>query len=326
MSSVFHSVPWLQALRVTYGYVPVVFTTSPPTGELENGLVFCRVDSWLTGRRLISLPFSDHCEPLCDSADELNFIVRYLQTAREHQKWKYLEVRPIDKNLSEADSANFHSATSYLLHIVDLRPDVPQIFSSLDKDCVQRRIRRAERAGLIEKVGRSDDLLGDFYKLFVGTRSRQRLPPIPYVWFRNLIRCQGEALEIRLAYQNATPVSGILTLRFKEVAYYKYGCADSRYNKFGGMPWLLWRAIAAAKSNGATQFDLGRSEEQNAGLVAFKNHWVAQPKRLVYWMFPDDHSIASENGWKMRLAKCVFACMPDRVLTITGALIYRHIA
>jgi hypothetical protein len=34
-------------------------------------LVFCRVRSWLTGRRSISLPFSDHCEPLVESHEAL---------------------------------------------------------------------------------------------------------------------------------------------------------------------------------------------------------------------------------------------------------------
>src|ERR1700758_4552655 len=84
MASVFHTVGWLKTLRRTYGYEPVGFTTSSPSGALKNGLVFCRVNSWLTGRRLVSLPFSDHCEPLCDSVQDLNFLIRYLQTALEH--------------------------------------------------------------------------------------------------------------------------------------------------------------------------------------------------------------------------------------------------
>src|SRR5216684_7067811 len=75
-ASVFHAVGWLEALRNTYGYDPVAFTTSSPSGELNNGFVFCRVNSWLTGRRLVSLPFSDHCEPLVDTDDELKFLTR----------------------------------------------------------------------------------------------------------------------------------------------------------------------------------------------------------------------------------------------------------
>ena len=101
-ASVFHTVAWLRALRRTYGYEPVAFTTSPPTSELKNGIVFCRVHSWLTGRRLVSLPFSDHCEPLCDSAEDVNFLIRYVQTALEHGDWKYLQVRPINEDFSQA--------------------------------------------------------------------------------------------------------------------------------------------------------------------------------------------------------------------------------
>ena len=65
--SVFHSASWLEALRSTYGYDPVVISTSAPYKPLTNGLVFCRVKSWLTGHRFVSAPFSDHCEPLVSS-------------------------------------------------------------------------------------------------------------------------------------------------------------------------------------------------------------------------------------------------------------------
>lgn len=323
----FHTVAWLQTLRHTYGYEPVALTTSPATAELENGLVFCGVKSWLTGRRLISLPFSDHCEPLCDLPEDLNFMLRYLQTTLGHERWRYLEIRPVSWNLGQTKDMNgFLSADTYLLHILDLCPKLDDLFRSFNKDSVQRRIHRAERASLVEKIGRSDDLLKEFYSLFVVTRSRQRLPPIPYAWFQNLIRYQGEALEIRLAYNGKTPIAAILTLRFRDAVYYKYGCSDSRYNKFGGMPWLLWRAIAAAKSLGATKFDMGRTEEQNVGLVTFKNHWVREPQRLVYWTFPKDSSLGSVDGWKLKAAKHLFSCMPNRLLTLTGRLIYRHIA
>ena len=63
-STVFHSFEWLEALRRTYGYEPIAVTTCPPHSELLNAAVFCRVESILTGRRLVSLPFSDHCDVL----------------------------------------------------------------------------------------------------------------------------------------------------------------------------------------------------------------------------------------------------------------------
>jgi lipid II:glycine glycyltransferase (peptidoglycan interpeptide bridge formation enzyme) len=288
--------------------------------------VFCRINSWLTGRRLVSLPFSDHCEPLCDSTEDLNFLIRYLQTALEHQEWKYVQVRPINGNLSQTgDGIDCLPAETYFLHTLDLRPDIDDVFQSLDKDSVRRRIQRAERAGLVEKCGRSEDLLREFHALFVITRRRHHVPPTPYAWFRNLIHCQGKALEIRLAYKDETPIAAILTLQFKDVVYYKYGCSDARFNKFGATPWLLWRAIAAGKLIGANEFDMGRTKEEDAGLLAFKNHWVPRPKRLVYWQFPCPSSLDSVDDWKLKMAKRAFSCTPDRLLTIIGKLIYRHI-
>lgn len=325
-ASVFHTLGWLQALRQTYDYEPVVFTTSSPAGELKNGLLFCRIESWLTGHRLVSLPFSDHCEPLCDSGDDLNFLLSYLQTTMERQNLKYLEVRPVNGSFGRMCEMNgFRPAARFYLHVLDLRLDLDEVFRSLDKDSVQRRIHRAQRAGVSEKCGRSDDLLNEFYSLFVMTRGRHGLPPIPYTWFRNLIQFHGEALEIRLAYKDNIPISAILTLRCKESVYYKYGCSDAQFNRFGAIPWLLWRAISAAKWNGASKFDMGRTEEENTGLLVFKNNWVPEPLRLIYWRFPEIPSLGSVNNWKLKVAKHLFSSMPGNLRTMAGKLIYRHI-
>ena len=325
-ASVFHSVAWLQALRNTYGYEPVVFTTSPPDAELKNAIVFCRIESWLTGRRLVSLPFSDHCEPLCDSSQDVAVLLSSIRSIMNIQKWKYVELRPVSLDFAEiGDGAGFVPCATHFVHTLDLRPDLSEIFHGLDKDSVQRRIQRAERAGLIEKCGRSDDLLEDFYNLFVMTRGRQHVPPSPRVWFRNLIDCLGDAMEFRVAYKQETPVAAILTLRFKNIIYYKYGCSDSRFNRFGATPWLFWRAITSAKSHGVHEFDLGRTEQDNRGLLQFKNHWVPQPRQLTYWRYPNAPPIDSAGDWKWKLAKGAFSRLPDRCLTLAGRLLYRHI-
>lgn len=325
-ASAFHQRAWLDALFRTYGYEPVVFTTSSPTTELRNGLVYCHVKSWLTGDRLVSLPFSDHCEPLCDSAEEMDSLIRYSQAVLERQGWQYLELRPINEDFCQTGAGiSFRPAGSYFLHVVDLRPDLDDIFRSLNKDSVQRRIRRAEKAGLVEKCGTSPDLLKDFYSLFVITRGRHHLPPPPYAWFQNLLRCLGQALEIRVAYKDENPIAAILTLRFRKIGYFKYGCSDARFNRFGGTPWLLWRAIAAAKSTGATEFDMGRTQEDNSGLLTFKKHWVPRHRRLVYRRFPGTHSLDMVDGWKLTVAKRAFSHMPQRLLALTGNLLYRHI-
>jgi Acetyltransferase (GNAT) domain len=325
-ASIFHSVAWLTALKHTYGYEPVVFTTSPPDHELENGLACCRVNSWLTGNRLVSLPFSDYCEPLLDSVEQLEFIISDLLSEFESKKWSYFEGRPVNVSFDRTTEGTcFVPSQKFFLHVLDLRGDIDKLFRNLDKDSVQRRVRHAEQANLVEKCGATEALLNDFYRLLVLTRRRHRIPPPPYAWFLNLIRLVGGALEIRSAYHAESPVAAILTLRFKGRVYYKYGCSDVRFNHFGAMPWLLWKAIVAAKLGGASEFDMGRTDADDLGLLVFKNRWVPHPKQLVYWRFPAAaHSSHSRKGWKSKLAGHAVSNMPAGLLAIVGKLLYRH--
>lgn len=325
-ASVFHTKDWLRALVSTYKYQPVVYTTSPPEVELSNGLVFCQINSWLTGRRLVSLPFSDHCEPLCDSAEDLNFLLQFLQASRSRQNWKYLQIRPLHGAFTQTYSATgFLPSDEYHFHSLDLTPNLEDIFNGLDRDSVQRRVLRAKRAGLIENTGRSQKLLQDFYTLFLMTRRRQRIPPTPHIWFQNLIYEMGETLEIRVAYNKNTPIAAILMLQFKDTVYYKYGCSDALFSNYGATPWLLWNAITSAKSKGATKFDLGRTDRDNPGLLAFKNHWAPNPKPLIYWRYPGPAIRDSTADRKWKLAKGVFVHLPDRLQAKIGELLYPHI-
>jgi hypothetical protein len=325
-ASIFHQRAWLEALQRTYGYKPIVFTTSEGSSELKNGLLFCQINSWLTGPRLVSLPFSDHCEPLCDSLEEMTALMQHSQAAVDSREWKYLEIRPTNEHFGEASSESaLQPIGHYFHHVLSLVPAVDDLFRSFDKDSIQRRVKRAEQAGLVEKCGNSRELLKEFYSLFILTRGRHHLPPPPYAWFQNLLDAQGDALEIRVAYKDSVPIAAILSLRFREISYFKYGCSDATFKKFGATPWLLWKAIAGAKNSGALEFDLGRTDHDNAGLLAFKNKWVPAYRRLLYWRFPASAAVELKESWKLKMAKRFFSHLPQALLVMSGRLVYRHI-
>jgi len=325
-ASIFHSVGWLDALHRTYGYEPVVLTTSPPESSLENGLVFCRIRSWVTGRRLVSLPFSDYCEPLCDGGEEFESLIGHLHATGIGQPWKYVEIRPRQESLADTmKKLGFGVVGKYTLHRVDLEPAAEEIFRRVDKHSVQRRVRRAERTGIVEVCGRSERLLKDFYRLMVRTRARHNLPPQPYAWFQNLVDCLGEAVELRLAYLKNIPLGAVLILHFKDTTYYKYGCSDEKFHSLGVMPFLLWRALLRAKAIGSRILDLGRTEDSQSGLIEFKNHWTPVSSWLTYWKFPAEPFRTSSQDWKLGMVKRICAYMPERLLAGAGALFYRHI-
>ena len=169
--SVFHSSSWLQALRSTYGYEPVVVSTSAPNEPLANGMVFCRVESWLMGHRLISLPFSDHCQPLVETGGTLTLLLSYLTEQMNREKWKYIELRPMVSSDSDlAMRPCLSKWEEFHFHKLDLRPDLQTIFHNFHKSCVQRKIQRGERENLEYEAGRSERILDKFYGLLLLTR------------------------------------------------------------------------------------------------------------------------------------------------------------
>ena len=113
-------------------------------------------------------------------------------------------------------------------------------------------VKMTEEAALVEGVAR----VGDTCLLYTSQ---------PYAWFRNLVRCFGDALEIRTGYMGGTPVGSILTLRFRDTVYYKYGSSDEKFDSLGAMPFLLGNAIRAAKSSGAKMCIRDSSFSSNRG-------------------------------------------------------------
>lgn len=321
--SIFHTNGWLEALRRTYGYNPVVYTTTPPGARLTNGIVFCRISSWLTGRRLVSLPFADHCEPLVEKPEDREELLAFLDGALAREELKFIEIRPLNAALQPV--SRMEGSNSFCFHILDLRPSLPNLFRGFQKDSTQRKIRRAERQELLCESGRSLELLNEFYRLSVLTRRRHKLPPQPIEWFQNLIACLGDRLTIHVAFLEQRAIASILTLRFGRRLVYKYGCSDAAFHKFGAMPFLFWKAIRIAKEQGLEELDLGRSDSDNAGLITFKGHLGATQSRLVYYRSyaPDRRNANSDFG--MKIVKRMIGYLPSNLLTTAGRLLYKHV-
>ncbi len=320
-SSVFHTTGWLEALRRAYGFHPVAFTTTPPGKPLKNGIVFCKVHSWLTGKRLVSLPFSDHCEPLVDGDTEREDLFAGLEETLRQEGLKYIEIRPL-RGASVLDHAGFYPSQQFVFHRLDLEGDLEALKSAFHKDCVQRKIRRAEQSGLVYEEGRGESHLRTFYRLQLATRERLGVPPQPLSWFRTLVDTLGESLSIRIARLGQSGVAAIMTLRHKRSVVYKYGCSDEGFNKLGGMQLLLWKTIQEAKAADAVELDLGRTDVGNAGLALFKKRWGAGEHSLTYFRASSaPRSDATGERWK-RLSDI----LPAWIRSQAGKRLYRHFA
>jgi lipid II:glycine glycyltransferase (peptidoglycan interpeptide bridge formation enzyme) len=145
------------------------------------------------------------------------------------------------------------------------------------------------------------------------------------MWFQNLIACFGDALTIHVASKAGQPIASILTLSFKKTMVYKYGGSDAHHHRLGAMPFLFWKAIQQAKSQAIVELDLGRSDIDQAGLVAFKEHLGGTRSTLTYYTCPESRRGTLHVGRFTPAARWAVAHLPDAALDLTGRLLYRHV-
>jgi CelD/BcsL family acetyltransferase involved in cellulose biosynthesis len=323
MASVFHERGWLEALNRTYGFEPFALTSTDGGKPLANSLVLCRVLSCITGNRLVSLPFSDHCEPLLDDPSELSHFVTWLRSESDREGSKYFELRLLPGH--EISHPLLATSQSYCIHTLSLTQPLATIFGGLHRDSIQRRIRRAEREGLSIDVGRSEEVVNDFYRLLIMTRRRHHLPPQPRAWFRNLVDCMGQKLQIRVARKNRIPVAAVLSLRHDSTVVYKYGCSDEKFHHIGGMPFLFWKLIEASKESGVSEIDFGRTELENQSLITFKDRLGTTRRLMTYVRYPKSEKRTAAPRWVSRSLGSLFSILPKCVMPAVGGLMYKHV-
>ena len=87
---------------------------------------------------------------------------------------------------------------------------------------------------------------------------------------------------------------------------------------------MFWQTIQEAKHQGFEELELGRSDTDNAGLIAFKERWGASRRSITYWTYPESGS-PSPQSWKKKVVRRVVSAVPDLALEAVGSLLYKHI-
>jgi hypothetical protein len=90
---------------------------------------------------------------------------------------------------------------------------------------------------------------------------------------------------------------------------------------------LLWRTILEGKREGLGELDLGRSDYNTPGLIAFKDHWGAAKIPVNYYRSPAPavHSEELADSAFVAAGKRLLTAAPDSMFSAIGGLLYRHV-
>ena len=322
-AGIFHSPPWFRALADAYSFEVKAHVAVNSANVPQGGIAFCiLVDMF--GRRVISLPFSDACDPLLVSPAAWSVLSQRLE--QEHAP---LFLRCLDR--SDQIDPHFAIIKRARWHTLSVIPDLATIWAGFEGSA-RRAIRKAEHYGVVVRPLNGSDGLAEFHRLHVALRKQKyRLLAQPFEFFE-AIRRRFEEVDGWFplgAYMDDKLVAATLYLRYGDTLYYKFNASCMNSLQLRANNLLVWAGISLAHSLACNKLDLGPSDDDQAGLIRFKRQFGAPERELRFLCSgpPDWHD---RRGIELRqvladLTRLFTAPnVPDDVTREAGAVLYRH--
>ena len=321
-ASFFHSTPWIRVLQDTYGFSPAFFVQGAAT-DSEAIMPLMEVNSWLTGRRGVALPFTDECPPLIARPDHFHEFWSTVLTHARARRWKFLECRGGRSLFGDVPASTvFHG------HLLDLRQGEAPLFARLD-GAIRRAVRKGEQSGLTLTTSQDLRAVQTFYTLLCQTRQRHGLPAQPYKFFANIHRhiLAKNHGQVVLAHHGDIPVAGAVFFHFGRTCLYKFGASDASQQHLRANNLVMWEAIKWHARHGFAQLDFGRTSLGNEGLRRYKLGWGTVERSVEYVRFDlrSGQFVTVKDGaagWHNHL----FRSLPISLSRLAGSLLYKHAA
>ena len=320
-ASFFHTSNWAKVLSESYKYKPVYFTSIDNEKLLEL-IPFMEVNSFLTGKRGVSLPFSDFCRPLVSDKKDFKNLFKGIVQYAKNEKWKYLEIRS-DKDIFSDEAI---VAASYFIHNLDIEPDKNKLMSCF-RSSTRRNIKKSIKEGVIVKLDYSAESLKAFYRLNCLTRKRHGIPTQPYYFFKKIydhIISKKKGFIVTACYKDKY-IAGAIYFNLGTKCIYKYGASDINYQKLRANNLVMWEAIKWSAQNGIKKFSFGRTDLEHKGLLQFKKGWGADVAKLEYYKYDVKRTFFIEDNLNSKYSYLVRR-IPLPLLKCIGSLLYRHVA
>ena len=311
----------MAVIHATYNYRPFCLVLENEAGEIKAGLPIVAGNSFITGKRLISLPFSDYCSPLYSDHSYIAPLNEAIHEYFRKSGSKSLEIRfPLPGNPSGL------SHPEYFIHRKKLSSNPEDLFDTFEKKFRQYP-RKAEREGLSSKVSQSWESVEQFYELHLRVRRKLGVPIQPKRFFNNLWKeiIQNHLGKVILVSFDDKPVSGAVVMSANEKAMIKYSATNPEFLRTRAHYFTFWKCIEWACNAGNKVLDFGRTDIEDKGLRFFKMGWNPEEEELAYTIIPENKS-GKTTSQAEKLMKTVIKFSPKFVCRLSGELFYKFAA
>jgi hypothetical protein len=223
---------WFDLIAKLYGYSFIPLTAHNAEGQITGFLPLCYISSRLTGRRLVSLPFSDYCPLLAADESSANDLIDQAVALAKERKVKYLELRTGFHEVL-AKRTDLVEEHLYVRWLMPLSSDPDKVWSNLRKP-VQHQVKKSRKLGVQVRIAQSREDMGHYYRLHLMTRCKKHgMPAQPQRYFYELwdTFAASGAVQLLLAEYEREVVAGMILVASGSTIRYAYGASDERYLK-----------------------------------------------------------------------------------------------
>ena len=317
----FHSSAWAAVLNETYGFEPAYFACRRE-GRPVLVMPMMKVVSSLTGRRLVSLPFSDCCDPISEREMDIAPLMKLVIGHARSQGCKYVEWRS-----RRALFPNEPVWNTYYGHSLVLDGNEDAVSGGFSSN-TRRNIRKAERENVLVQFGEDLKSVKEFYRLHCQTRKEHGLPPQPFNFFRKIwehvIRLK-RGIVILARHQDKC-IGGAVFFHFSNRALCKFAASDKRYQAVRANNLIMWEAIKWYGRKSFVSFDFGRTDLSGEGLRRFKLGWGCVEFPIFYYRFDLSRNRFLAGTDRELPFSSLVRRMPVFLLRQMGRVIYKHFA
>jgi hypothetical protein len=318
--SFFHCTAWAKVLKETYHYSPTYFSIIE-NRKLKALLPVMQVDSLLTGKRGVCLPFTDYCDPLLDGDVSFQDLIGHIIEYGRNRGWKYLELRGGRDQLPKASTSEY-----FLGHNLDMTRRENEILSGF-RESTRRNIKKAKNKGVVVEICHGPEAVKEFFKLNCMTRRKHGLPSQPFRFFERIYDqiISRELGFVVLASYHGRKVAGAVFFQFGDRGIFKYGASDMNFQNLRPNNLVMWEAIRWFCNNGYKSLCLGRTALANKGLQQFKRGWGAKEHSIRYFKYSYRQEAFIAKNWKeLTLYNRFFRNLPIPILNLLGSALYKH--
>lgn len=326
--TLYHQSKWQRVVEGAFPHIRGHFlaVVKSDSDAIIAGMPLYEVRSWILGNRLVSSPYSNWCDPLVSSDEQLELLLAEARKLGDSLGVKRIEIKcraTRRENLPEG--WRVHDA--WKLHTTQLNQTEKDLWAKLSRTAVRLLIRKAEKRGIEVAIETNATATREFYDVFLETRRNLGLPAIPYRYFESLrSSLSDESGVLFVARKSGEMLGAVWLLKGPREAHLEFAASGTGATKSGTMQLLYWRAMQYAQKKACKEFSFGRTAKDSQGLLVYKRRWNTTEEDL--FLLISDGNKKSKPSRLRAIGKRFFhraqQVLPRPIYRRLGSFMYRH--